>query len=438
MNGNIAIGGILAIVAIIIVMLLFVVYPWLGEKSRTPVELKDWEEVPCDTNRFAQDYGIADSGYHILLNEKDFFVTRFSENWTVPIDAKTCRIVEDYAGALERFRVYEYDSKIQSIQDDLYDYSMSCVRSAKGAAVACEIVTPINDVLDAPITAMISTIPTKYSEHFAESLVSDGWKSDAKLIAGTTSRLVKTVKGCSPFTVTLVIIDEASCPMGESIENAIFDYCNEANQVFRMAKDRQYISNTIGIMDGYNEYIISLQNARQNVKGDIFDWGRGLWLEITSGLENPSDCNPQIQATKLKNYQDAVSNVNTEAENRADDFISKLNGYKTEADDAMSLVFAVKKDNAPDAIKFLILTGKSVEYQITEQESERLYRQQLYVSAKKAAGNETGYYVTFWENVKPIDYVLSVIWIIIGVVLIIAIKISRRNDDYNLPYTQTR
>ncbi len=388
----------------VIVLAVFIIIG-LGELQISPLTDEDPPEKYCsnELQTFEIEYGVAEKGTAIWLNEINFYIFEFENGWHVPVDGSDCRIVENSNSSFLRFQIWDFDKRLQSFKENFYEITVNCPQNkfAKGGSEACKITTPINDALDAPVTDFLVALPTESAEKLADILFEKGYTT--KYVVGKTLGLVKFVKGSSFIIATLEVTETAGCALGNTPQRAVFDLAEFGKQFFHDMRRHQYLSNSISDLAIINDQIITF-NSLDSLLGLL-----GSVLNQQCGNSEQIKQYQQFQDLLTPNYESATSLNNS--------FQTELKRLQDEAIAAMSAETKTREENAPKGDQWILIL-KAVEYHFTKSDSKKLFDDQLFLSSKKSAENQTESYEEYWDNIGIVDWILSLlVWIVLFVII---------------------
>ena len=400
---------------VILAAVIFLFYN-IGQSEKTKVEIEKLDEKYCsqELDQFYTEYSLGNKSKALFLNRRNFYIITFPGGWIVPVDSQDCRIVEEKDRAILRFQIWDYDKLLDDVNANFYEATQDCLQIsvAKGGSKACDIVTPINQMIDAPITNVIATVPTEASQAMVAAFVKEGWKEETKSLAGNVVKVVKTVKGSGTVLAALEIVERTGCPFKDTPQKAIFDLADEGNQILLRSKSDQYSTDSIAKLDAINAYIITLNSIDMNQSGDIVGAVLGGAVDFFGSNLNPN-CAKDKQAAKFNWYQEKFEGNKERAIKLSDTFQNQLNKLKNQAEIAMGLEDTAKRMYSPKDWQ-LFFISKNISYTLEPSTTRLLYNQQRYVSSKEALDARIDFYKRYWDEVTLADWLFSIaIWMLI-------------------------
>lgn len=393
----------------------------IGQMKKTDPLIEELNENPCfeQIKIFDKEYHQETKSHPIFLDRTNFYIVTFTDEWTVIVNSNDCRIVEEKDVALLRYQIWDYDNILKNIDVNLYESTQDCfqVSVAEGGSTACDIVKPINQAINSPITSIIAKIPTEMSQSLVKALIKEGWKETAGNITGKVVTLTKTVKGSGTILAILEIVEMTGCPLKKVPEKAIFEFAWEGNQILGRAKSHQYEASSISQIDAINAYIIALESIEIEQTQEML----GLDLEEMLGdaligaariIGNfDQSCSKDNQIAKFRGFQEKIEGNEERGIQMFNQFEDKLKKLKSEANQYMDAEKTAKEVYFPKGMQFFI--SKAIAYNLEPSESQALYDQQLYISAKEAAEEKIEVYKHYWDETNTTDWFVSIfIWAI--------------------------
>lgn len=421
------------------------IYPYLGGTSATQVSIGQYIRHDCEARlaTLSQEYGDSAAQDSFFVNGNDISIVKFNSSWTVPINGQDCRIIEDDRLGKESFQLERFRTNLRRFNGDFFSATRDClnVKSAKGASDVCELTGMGKQIMDFPVTQIAISLPTQDSQSFAKALGGKGW-------ADLTGKGVKLAKKADGVSIYLDLSNEASCSLGNTPKKAIWDLADNGNQMFSKAKEGQFDTDTIPKLTATSNLIMDFEGlkveftmpAREQPKdalgslayagqvtADAIVYSANTLTQAaydTITIVGTPQCTPESQVAKFQDFKNMLTSQDFIGDYSA--FSSTLTAYKSEANSAIAKEKESKDRNAPSLTQYLLIS-KALQYNLLEgSQSQQLFNDQRYVSAKQTAENQAVHYDNYWKQTSIADYALSaVIWIVLlAVVVVVGIAIA--------------
>lgn len=430
---------------IILIIILIIVAFFSGRASATKVEFANYESHDCSNKLgiLSNEYGVFSEKDGFFLNGNDFYLIDFNSEWIVPFSGATCRINEDGPIAQEIFKIGRFKRNIEGYPEDFFSRTRDCfnVSVAKGMENICNVSGIGTTILDLPITQVMATIPIKSTEDAVKTMTKNDWIA---LAAKDTATVFKKIKS-SNITVVLTFVNDTSCTLKDTPKLTVWHVSDYANQLFLKAKKNEFYTDTIPKLAAISETIISMEKVKfsydlpeyQQPKTafdlvafliKLFSDAVGIFIrtmseavtDVITVISDPT-CDSQKQITKFEPFRDITIDQNYLTD--YDEFVTALNQYKSQAKTAIELRNKAKEENAPGR-KWITLPIKSINYYTIKTNAENSYSEQLYITTKREANQETTQYQNYWKEITWMDGLQSaIIWgLIITLIILLIIK----------------